>query len=245
MDVTALEMLMTDGVGYADFVSALFDRYGESRGKRIVGDKTPRYVLSLPTLSRLWPTAKFVHLIRDGRDVSLSVLDWRKGPRKFPTWQSDPISTLGLWWEWHVRLGREAGASLGDERYYELRYEALVADPERECQPLCDFLGLDYEPEMLRFHEGRTKSKPGLSAKKAWLPVTLGVRDWRAQMSTDDLSRFQAAAGDLLDELGYERPPVDVLEDQQARAARTRDAFEGHARAAGWRVPGAWENVPA
>jgi hypothetical protein len=82
IDPAAVDRLLAveDGpVTYGGFVAALFDLYGELRHKSLVGDKTPKYVRWIPTLSELWPDAKFVHLIRDGRDVCLSVLDWRKG----------------------------------------------------------------------------------------------------------------------------------------------------------------------
>jgi hypothetical protein len=58
---------------------------------------------------------------------------------------------------------------------------------------------------MLTYHEGKTRSKSGLSSKKAWLPPTPGLRDWRTQMAERDRELFQALAGDLLAELGYER----------------------------------------
>jgi hypothetical protein len=122
-----------------------------------------------------------------------------------------------------------------------LRYEALVADAERECRKLCDFLELAYEPAMLRFHEGRTRSKPGLSAKKAWQPVTAGLRDWRRQMAPGDLRRFEAAAGQLLDELGYERAAGSISEDELGRAERLRQVFADTARSRRWAVPAAWE----
>ena len=86
--------------------------------------------------------------------------------------------------------------------YYEVRYESLVRNPVEESAALCEFLGLPYDEAMPRFHEGRTNAKPGLSAKKAWLPITPGLRDWRTQMTAEDVERFEAAAGELLDELG-------------------------------------------
>jgi hypothetical protein len=55
---------------------------------------------------------------------------------------------------------------------------------------------------MLRFNKGKTKAEPGLSAKDAWLSVTPGLRDWKSQMPCEDIERVEAAAGDLLDELG-------------------------------------------
>ena len=206
-------------VSFATFVTELFDRYGEHQGKAIVGDKSPGYVRYLPLLHELWPEAKFVHIVRDGRDVSLSVLEWRKGVTSYSTFEEDPYTTLGVWWEWYVQLGREGGEHVGAGLYHELRYESLIAEPERESVELCDFLDIPYDASMLRFHEGRTRSKPGLSAKHAWLPITGGLRDWRTTMEAEGLLRFESAAGDLLEELGYPRGKSSVPRAARARAA--------------------------
>jgi hypothetical protein len=238
-----LEPALRDGgrpVPYAQFVSSLFDLYGRRHGKRLVGDKTPRYVRAVPTLSALWPEAKFVHLIRDGRDVCLSVLDWRKGAPRYSSWEEDPVSTTALWWEWQVRLGREGGAALGPERYHELRYEDLVAEPERECAALCAFLGIAYDEAMLRFHEGREVDDPGLDAKKAWRPVTGGLRSWRSELPAEDAARFDAAAGGLLDELGYPRAPSNGAGGD---ATRLRAAFAADVRERGRPLPAGWEQA--
>jgi hypothetical protein len=228
---------------YARFVTELFDLYGHHKGKPLVGEKSPGYVRHLPTLYELWPETKVVHLIRDGRDVALSVLDWSKGDRtagRFPTWTEDPLTTTALWWEWHVRLGREAGARVGPEHYYEVRYESLVAGAERECAKLCGFLGVAYDDAMLRFHEGRTRPKPGRASKAAWLPVTGGLRSWREEMPADDVALFEAATGPLLDELGYARASSVVAAAHLGRTARIRDAFASHARARRRPVPLSW-----
>jgi hypothetical protein len=233
---------------YARFVTELFDLHGQVTGKRLVGEKTPGYVRFLPTLHSLWPEAKFVHLIRDGRDVALSTVEWSRAERtagRFPTWEEDPVTTTALYWEWNVRLGREAGPPLGPELYREFRYEALSGDPELECRKLCDFLGLAFDPAMLRFHEGRTRSKPGLSAKRAWRPVTAGLRRWREQMPPRDVARFEAAAGDLLDELGYERGAASPSGKLIERAARLRQAFVDEVRARRQPAPSAWRSLVA
>ncbi len=85
-----------------------------------------------------------------------------------------------------------------------------VAGPQpiKECEALCEFLGGPYDDAMVCFHDGRTRTdlpNPRRKAKKAWLPITGGLRDSRTEMSTEDVERFGAAAGELLDELGYER----------------------------------------
>jgi hypothetical protein len=242
LDPADIDALVEDGrpMHYARFVTELFDLHGQVKGKKLVGEKTPEYVRSLPTLHSLWPHAKVVHLIRDGRDVALSLLELNRTDRWagcFPTWDEDPVTTTALFWDWHVRLGREAAGLLGPKRYYELRYEHLVADPKSECAKLCAFLGVAFDPALLRFHEGRMRSRK----PEPQLPVTRGLRRWREQMAPGGVARFEAAAGDLLEELGYERAVVNASADELAHAARLRDTFVDHARSLRDEVPEAWE----
>lgn len=230
-------------VHYRRFVSGVFDLHGQAKGKRLVGEKSPGYVRHIPTLHELWPDARIVHLIRDGRAVCLSARAWSKAERilgRFPTWAEDEVTTAALWWEWHVRLGREAGAKLDAGGYTELSYEALVAEPEAECARLCAFLEVPYDGAMLRFHEGRTRTRPGLSAKAAWLPITRGLRSWESQMARDDVERFEAAAGPLLSELGYPRAVPSPSDHAVERADRLRHAFADCLRSRKRPVPAEW-----
>src|SRR6266498_2269187 len=90
-------------------------------------------------------------------------------------------------------------------RYWEVPYEDLVARPKKTVDSLCLFLELPFAPETLAYHVGRQRDQLGLSAKKAWLPPTPGLRGWRSQMSERDVALFEALVGDLLSSLGYER----------------------------------------
>jgi Sulfotransferase family len=243
LDPHRLESLVArdEPVSYATLVTAVYDLYGEIRRKRLVGDKTPRYVRHIPTLHGLWPQAKFVHLIRDGRDVCVSVRNWDKETRfvtSVSSFDEDPVSTIALWWEQLVRLGREAGEEVPARLYHEIRYEKLVADPPEECRKLCDFLNISYDERMLRFHEGRTKNDPSLDAKRAWRPITPGLRDWRTDMTADDLERFEAVAGDLLDELGYQRGVPEPTAGARGHAELARDSYVRET--ARRRIPARW-----
>jgi hypothetical protein len=237
-----------EGMHFRRFVRELFDLHGEAKGKRLVGEKSPGYVRHLATLHELWPHARIIHLIRDGRDVCLSARAWKKAERilgPYPTWSDDAVTTTALWWEWHVRLGREAADRLPDERYLEVSYEALVGDPQAECSRLCEFLGVPYHEAMLRFHEGRTRSRPDLSAKAAWLPVTEGLRTWSTEMPADEVRRFEAAVGELLTELGYVRAHESPELEERERAAQLRREFAESLGGRRRQLPAAWgELVP-
>jgi Sulfotransferase family len=208
---------------YTEFVAALYSEYARVRGKPFAGEKTPDYVRYLARLHALFPWARTVHLIRDGRDVALSVLDWAhegKGPGKLALWGDEPLAVCAMWWRWQVMTGRRDGAQLGSNHYHEVRYEALVAQPDDTLRGLAAFLGLPHAQEMLEFHVGKTTRGPGLSAKGAWLPPTAGLRNWQADMTASDQALFEALAGDLLEELGYQRSYSTFPADVRRRAAR-------------------------
>jgi hypothetical protein len=217
---------------YATFVSELFDLHGRAVGKRLVGDKSPRYVRNVPTLHQLWPAAKLVHLVRDGRDVGLSVLSWKKVVERgelvatLPTWREDRISTVALWWERLVRLGRQDGVPLGPGLYQEVRYESLVEHPAAACESLCAFLGVPYDEAIVHRHDGP--------------PPTPGMRKWRAQMAPEEVERFEAVAGDLLDELGYPRLFPEIGAGARRSATRMRELFSEYTREHGGRLPDGW-----
>ena len=211
---------------YASFVTRIFDLYGQKRGKALVGNKTPDSARRVHTLHALWPEARFIHLIRDGRNVALSLMSWsrvaQKRPGTFSTWKDDPVSTAAMWWELNVRRGREAGRTLDPKMYYEIRYESLIANPEQECRALCAFLGLPFDDAMLRHQDERPGAGPKVSAKRDWQPITTGMRDWRSEMSPEQIERFEAAVGELLDELGYPRVVPSAKNRNLEEAGRTR-----------------------
>lgn len=129
-------------------VEAIYELYAELNeaalnsdpSVRVLGDKTPSYVRHIPLLSSEFPTSKFIHIIRDGRNVAQSLVQMPWGPKTIP-------GALDHW-ERRVRIGRKAGKKLGD-RYVELRYEDLVDDPQGQLIRICEALNLSFEPSML------------------------------------------------------------------------------------------------
>jgi Sulfotransferase family len=235
-----------EAVPYPTFLNRVFDLYGKTKNKPLVGNHTTAYVRSILDLHALWPESKFVHIIRDGRDVCLSIMNWKKADRivgRYASWEEDPVSTTAFWWERKVRKARADGVALGPGLYHETLYEDLVDDPERECKRLCEFLGVPYDDAMIRFAEGKTRTdlpNPRKTPKKAWLPITSGMRDWRTEMPVKDVERFEAAAGDLLEELGYPRAVPDPPQEKLEEATRLHHAFTQEVRAKGKRPPKHW-----
>ncbi len=190
-------------VGY---VEALFDEFARRRGKRFAGDKVPEYGRYLVSLAALFPSARNILIIRDGRDVALATLDWMT-PTRFlgrrAMWREEPVAMCALYWNRQVLDGRRGGAQIGAERCLEIRYEELVKAPEAVLRSITSFLELPFDRTMLDYHRGRTHKGPALQSKDRWLPPTAGLRDWRTELSPRDLQLFEALAGERLVELDY------------------------------------------
>jgi hypothetical protein len=225
---------------YGEFISALYTIYARKHDKPLAGEKAGHYIRYLPLLHSLFPWANAIHIIRDGRDVALSMLAWAledRGPgRRFRLWDEAPVSVCALWWRWNILTGRRDRVELSADRYYEVRYEDLVASPERTLQHLSDFLALPFASEMLAYHVGKTRTEPGLSSKAAWLPPTPGLRDWRTELAPRDVALFEALAGDLLSLLGYERAFDGIPDEIQELARRCRASWEAEMRARTGRI---------
>ena len=207
----------------ADAIRSVMATYAAKEGKPLYGDKTPGYVIHLDVLAETFPEARFVHIIRDGRDVAMAYLDRDE-------WGPSSMGDAAHYWRSRVSRGRRAGKALG-ARYREVRYEDMVDDPEAVTRDLCDFLGLTFDPSMLRFHEKGASFIAESNTPEAFQnlakPITKGMRDWRIQMAPDDVALFEGIAGDLLDELGYEVTGVSMSPAMRGRLAYTAAAWQG------------------
>jgi hypothetical protein len=190
------------GMPLGEAIAAVYETYAARQGKRRWGDKTPMYMQRLRMLERLFPEARFVHLVRDGRDAAVSFLSMPSGIVT-ETWAHPHTpGDFACQWRTEVSAARHLGRRVGSCRYLELRYEALVAHPERELRRICEFAGLPYEPALLDYTGVDVSAKPHQQSLKR--PPTPGLRDWRTQLAADDVRAFEEVAGDLLRQLGYE-----------------------------------------
>jgi hypothetical protein len=189
-----------DDPTFSDAIAVVFRVWADMKGKAVWGDKTPGNVLRIELLGSLFPQARFLHVIRDGRDATVSCL--RNGV------VVDTVARGADLWSHRVGRGRRAGRALGPARYMEVRYDDLVADPAATLTGVCGFLGLEFDDAMLGY-AGRALSD--LPERVRWRhpnlakPPTKVLRDWRSDLTPSDLAVFQAIGGRLLTELGYER----------------------------------------
>jgi Sulfotransferase family len=152
----------------------------------------------------LFPDARFVHVIRDGRDVALSMR------RASETW--DPTMGVGLPMEFRaeawrrqvegIRMHRD---SLGD-RYFEIRYEDMRADPIASLRALFDFSEIPYDDRLLEDIRATTDlSSYGETSRKSGFRGGGSKRGWKSSFTRRERRGFDRVAGELLEELGYER----------------------------------------
>lgn len=216
---------------YGALVERIYGELVRREGARRWGDKTPGYALHLPTIAEVFPDAQFVHIVRDGRDVACSLIQTRIGPRR--------VATAAPLWQRYVETAQRDGSALETEHYHEVRYEALLRDPEATLRGVCAFLGAPFDVHVLAPTAIDLDRFPDVFGPRRGrqLSATEIVREnsghWRRTMTAEEIDRFESVAGDLLVRLGYElggrgqQPPPGAME-QLAGAAADRLLWAGY-----------------
>ena len=199
----------------ADGLRSFYRLYAQRFGKSRWGEKTPDYSFHIGIIAALLPEARFVHLVRDGRDVAAS---WRQ------QWFSpghEPEVLARAWMD-RIEAARSAGSACA--HYTEVLYEDLVSRPEPVLRRLCEFLELPWSSQMLNHHERAParleEHRARVSLDGSFVvshaqrlhqqrrtmeqPGTGRIGSWRESMSDEEVHRFERIAGGLLCQLGYE-----------------------------------------
>ncbi len=194
---------------YAGLVDAIFSHAVARSGKARWGDKTPQYVTEIDVLRDLFPDCKVIHVVRDGRDVALSLRN--------VSWGSACLPRVARDWAWKATLAHKMGALLEGD-YLEVRYEDLVLEPQASLRHICSFLGEDYDDSLLDYHQDAREEMPERSMEwhqnSVRSPDADKVFEWQRSMSLGDQLVFQDVAGSTLEVFGYE------LVDRDARWRR-------------------------
>ncbi len=180
----------------ASVIDTAIRYFAEKEGKHRWAEKTPMHALHIAALGRMFPSARFVHVMRDGRDSAASF---------HRRWRRTPELTIHRW-KTVVREARRQGKPLGD-RYFELRYEDLTLEPEVWMERVCGFLGLGYCEAVLQSRQ------PHMAAARKGQAVGI-VRNsghWRHYFKPRMIADLEAIAGSTLASCGYEtaRPTSD------------------------------------
>lgn len=183
---------------------ALMDSFlRQKRGrKEVIGATVHRNFISL---LRIWPHARFIYLLRDGRDVARSWITMG--------WAGNMWSAMEGWMRAELHW-QELRAALPEDRWIEIRHEDLVGEPVRTLTRICRFLGTDFDDAM--FGYVRT---PGTTYE---LPDPRLAQQWKKKQSHAEIRQAEARAGSLLRERGYELSGLPPLEMTPALERRLR-----------------------
>jgi Sulfotransferase family len=200
-------------VDYAALCAAVYLAFAMKQKKRplIWGDKNNFHITHLPLLNAIYPQARFLHIIRDGRDVACSyreVMQLASSSPYSPHLPTD-INDIALEWSTNVLRVDNDLSGLPDSQQLTIRYEDLVHDAAAVLVDVCHWLGLPFEEKMLAAHEVnlRMKLEPALTLdwkRRTLEPVSPDtVGRYRELLSAGEIASFESLAGDTLKKYGY------------------------------------------
>ena len=186
-----------------DFLRIVMDRVTGAQGAVRWAVYDPDNVLFMPQIKADIPEALFVHIVRDGRDIALS-LKKMGGFRPVPWRKSGSLEATALYWQWMVEKGRQHG-QLFPRDYAEIRYEELVLEPRRTLETIGQFLGHDLDVERIRSSQlGRLSESNSSFLEESNNSSVNPVGRWRQRLSQQEISSLEALVGPCLKACGYE-----------------------------------------
>ncbi len=172
---------------------------------RLLVEKSPNHIYAVALIREIFPQAKFIHLLRDGRDVYVSV---RAAAKSWsPGWQNSfgrSTATAARAWRGEVERAQTASQLLGPD-FLSVRYEELHAEPIAGIQRLYDFCSLPYDEALLNTIFETTDFKKNYKGGETKFRRGGRVGDWRKQFTLWDALIYNLIAGQTLIDLGYEK----------------------------------------
>ncbi len=166
---------------YPDLVASFLQQRRQRDGKPLIGATVHRHFDRLLTL---WPNARFIHLIRDPRDVARSCIRMN--------WAGNCWKGVERWLEAEQCWDRVRNA-IPASRWTEIRYETLVSTPVDTLVRLCEFIGIDYHPAMFDY----------IDASSYDFPNQRLANQWRTRMSPREIRLVESRAGRVMQQRGY------------------------------------------
>lgn len=194
--------LMRECRSAGDFLRIVMEEISRRQGVSRWADCTPEHLLYIPEIKRAFPNALVIHMIRDGRDVALS-LEKQHWIRPLFSRTGSALLAAGFYWEWIVRKGRELGNDIAPN-YMEVRFRELVLSPPEALRKISRFIGQPLDYDQIRRTAIGSVQKPNTSFEPAAGAAGFApVGRWKTAFPQAELSKFEAVAGRTLTELGY------------------------------------------
>jgi len=185
-------------------VEGVFDTYFWRAGgspDRVFVEKTPMHIFYAERILRRYPDARMIEVVRDGRDVSVSMQ--MLGPRQ--TWAPRDRTEQARMWLRYVRRGMELRENPDFAgRVLLVHYERVRADPVAEVRRMLEFAGLDASPVVVEAILGETAFERSKRASRPTPYRKAVVGNWREHFAAEDHAAFRAVVGDVLTRAGYD-----------------------------------------
>lgn len=194
--------ILNDCRNPGDFLEIVMGEVARQQGTRRWAGNAPEEILHIKQIKKTIPDALVIHMIRDGRDVSVS-LSQKRYIRPFPWKERETPEGAALYWEWIVRKGQAAGAEFAND-YLEVHFEELVGDPRRVLRRLSAFLEHDLDYDRILENRIGAVAKPNSSFQRLGEENFNPIARWKQQLTRDQLTRIEGLVGGTLTELGYE-----------------------------------------
>jgi hypothetical protein len=222
-----------------DFIRIVMDSVAQSQKAQRWAVYDPDNVVHIERLKSDIPDALFVHIIRDGRDIALSLKKMGgftplPGDRGQTTSQTNSLVATALYWEWMVRQGRAHGRKFPGD-YIEVRYEDLITNPHETLGKLGGFIDhdLDYD-RIQRAGLGRLSETNSSFREEGATEKTNPLGRWRERLAHADVAAIEATVGDCLEENGYELSLPAAERRRTLRQSWMRGMYPAYLASKGW-----------
>jgi len=195
-----------------DFLRIVMESIARQQGVSRWAECTPEHLLYLDEIKRTIPDSKILHILRDGRDVALS-LQKQGWIRPLPGETNRSLLVAGVYWEWMVNKGRNLGRRFSPD-YLEVHFEKLVESPQPVLDVIGDFIQQKLDYEQISKAAVGSVGKPNTSFSPAAPDAAFNpVGRWQSQF-TPGMAQLETLIGKSLRDLGYElrAPQKDALD---------------------------------
>ncbi len=181
--------------------------YPERKQPKLWIEKTTSTEIYALELSKIFPNAKFIHLLRDPRDNWASLSSgWEKRYQHF----NDNTNRLKQSMIERCLLGMKMAEqnikSIGVDKYKIIKFEDLTSDPEKHMKDLAKFIGLEYSSDLLcPTILGHPWKGNNFEGKKFSTPSSSNVNKWKERISKEDAKFLEFHFAEVMEKYGYER----------------------------------------
>ncbi len=207
------KVLLIQPKNYSELCALVYITFGEDKGKamKIWGDKNNYYIHKLNVMENLYPKAKYIHLVRDGRDVAVSYLELKelKSESKYKPNLPLEINEIANEWVQNTMKVDSFLENIDPKRKQIILYEDLIQHTEKILKQICGFLEIEFSNSMLNYYLQNKAENIEPVELMDWKMKTLEKPDFdnigkfKKLLSSLQLETFERKANSTLMHYGY------------------------------------------